>query len=290
MLCRHVLCLPRTIQVWGIVYLYIGYAKCLSVDKRTTPHFLFILTTIAELMWENNDKHMKEPYYAKHWEIATKSLWDNALTIGITSLLIILIPLLFYYFFDNNLIAGYYCTIALVPIIITTQWKLSDDIDAWLVYLKGNTAKYLTYYRKGLTLDKYTCYLAVIISIILGLVLYFIDINNTITFAIGCTVIALTYIAGIISFIFLAKGIIGLALSKSVDCNIRKGMRFVSISWGIYLALRLAWMICLLIAIFGNVAPLGIILITTIILYIPIPLFYIIGWIYITKAELPDSI
>ena len=28
-------------QVWGIVYLHYGYAKCLSSDKRTTPHFLF---------------------------------------------------------------------------------------------------------------------------------------------------------------------------------------------------------------------------------------------------------
>jgi hypothetical protein len=30
---------PRS--VWGIVYLYSGYAKCLLPDKRTTPHFLF---------------------------------------------------------------------------------------------------------------------------------------------------------------------------------------------------------------------------------------------------------
>ena len=28
-------------SVWGIVYLCLGYAKCLSSDKRTTPHFLF---------------------------------------------------------------------------------------------------------------------------------------------------------------------------------------------------------------------------------------------------------
>ena len=27
-------------SVWGIVYLLTGYAKCLSVDKRTAPHFL----------------------------------------------------------------------------------------------------------------------------------------------------------------------------------------------------------------------------------------------------------
>lgn len=29
--------------VWGYVYLYPGHAKCLSSDKRTAPHFLFIL-------------------------------------------------------------------------------------------------------------------------------------------------------------------------------------------------------------------------------------------------------
>ena len=43
MLCRHILCLLHTVQVWSIVYLLSGHAKCLSLDKRTSPHFLFIL-------------------------------------------------------------------------------------------------------------------------------------------------------------------------------------------------------------------------------------------------------
>jgi hypothetical protein len=33
--------LSHTIQVWGIVYLCQGHAKCLSSNKRTAPHFLF---------------------------------------------------------------------------------------------------------------------------------------------------------------------------------------------------------------------------------------------------------
>ena len=39
--------LSHTIQVWGIVYLCQGHAKCLSSNKRTTPHFLFILTAFV---------------------------------------------------------------------------------------------------------------------------------------------------------------------------------------------------------------------------------------------------
>ena len=37
--------LSHTIQVWGIVYLCQGHAKCLLPDKRTTPHFLFFVLT-----------------------------------------------------------------------------------------------------------------------------------------------------------------------------------------------------------------------------------------------------
>ena len=51
MWCRHVLCLPHTIQVWGIVYLCSGYAKCLLSDKRTTPHFLFLLASHWGVVW-----------------------------------------------------------------------------------------------------------------------------------------------------------------------------------------------------------------------------------------------
>ena len=39
-----ILHLPHIVQVWGIVYLLSGYAKYLFPDKRTAPHFLFILT------------------------------------------------------------------------------------------------------------------------------------------------------------------------------------------------------------------------------------------------------
>ena len=35
---------PHTVQVWSIVYRCQGHAKCLLLDKRTSPHFLFILT------------------------------------------------------------------------------------------------------------------------------------------------------------------------------------------------------------------------------------------------------
>jgi hypothetical protein len=35
--------------VWGIVYLFSGYAKCLSIDKRTTPHFLYLIIPVEEL-------------------------------------------------------------------------------------------------------------------------------------------------------------------------------------------------------------------------------------------------
>ena len=41
MLCWHVLCPLHTMQVWSIVYLLSGHAKCLLLDKRTSPHFLF---------------------------------------------------------------------------------------------------------------------------------------------------------------------------------------------------------------------------------------------------------
>ena len=32
---------PHTVQVWSIVYFRWGHAKCLSIDKRTSPHFLY---------------------------------------------------------------------------------------------------------------------------------------------------------------------------------------------------------------------------------------------------------
>ena len=32
---------PHTVQVWSIVYFRRGHAKCLLLDKRTSPHFLY---------------------------------------------------------------------------------------------------------------------------------------------------------------------------------------------------------------------------------------------------------
>ena len=37
---------PHTVQVWSIVYLLSGHAKCLSLDKRTSPHFLFYFNPV----------------------------------------------------------------------------------------------------------------------------------------------------------------------------------------------------------------------------------------------------
>ena len=45
MLGLHILCLLHTVQVWSIVYLLSGHAKCLSLDKRTSPHFLYLITS-----------------------------------------------------------------------------------------------------------------------------------------------------------------------------------------------------------------------------------------------------
>ena len=38
---------PHTVQVWSIVYLLSGHAKCLSLDKRTSPHFLFYFNPVV---------------------------------------------------------------------------------------------------------------------------------------------------------------------------------------------------------------------------------------------------
>ena len=34
---------PHTVQVWSIVYFRRGHAKCPLLDKRTSPHFLFLI-------------------------------------------------------------------------------------------------------------------------------------------------------------------------------------------------------------------------------------------------------
>ena len=51
MYCWHILCPPHTVQVWGTVCSCSGAAKCLLSDKRTTPHFLFIIIAHWELVW-----------------------------------------------------------------------------------------------------------------------------------------------------------------------------------------------------------------------------------------------
>ena len=40
---------PHTVQVWSIVYFRWGHAKCLSIDKRTSPHFLFYNNSSLEV-------------------------------------------------------------------------------------------------------------------------------------------------------------------------------------------------------------------------------------------------
>ena len=37
---------PHTVQVWSIVYRCQGHAKCLLLDKRTSPHFLFYFNPV----------------------------------------------------------------------------------------------------------------------------------------------------------------------------------------------------------------------------------------------------
>ena len=63
MRCRHVLCLPHTIQVWGIVYLCSGHAKYLLPDKRTTPHFLFLLPVTQGAEWQKLFTQMEKQNY-----------------------------------------------------------------------------------------------------------------------------------------------------------------------------------------------------------------------------------
>ena len=62
MLCRHVLCLLHTVQVWSIVYFRWGHAKCLSIDKRTSPHFLFYNNSSLEVEREQKFAFMKRIY------------------------------------------------------------------------------------------------------------------------------------------------------------------------------------------------------------------------------------
>ena len=40
---------PHTVQVWSIVYRCQGHAKCLLLDKRTSPHFLFYINLSSEV-------------------------------------------------------------------------------------------------------------------------------------------------------------------------------------------------------------------------------------------------
>ena len=71
-------------SVWGFVYLYSGHAKCLLIDKRTAPHFLFTQTAARELLRQQTyfQTMKNEKYIAPEIEVVEIAVEQGFATSG----------------------------------------------------------------------------------------------------------------------------------------------------------------------------------------------------------------
>ena len=66
MYCRHVLCLPHTVQVWGIVYLCIGLSTTFFQINERLHTFCFYIPRHIGAEWQKENRYEETIFYYCH--------------------------------------------------------------------------------------------------------------------------------------------------------------------------------------------------------------------------------
>lgn len=221
--------------------------------------------------------------YAQQWKSSVNSLWANAVTIFICSILSTLLLLFALLGKNPQLTETFFILIYICGFVAyTTNWIMVTNLESWKLCASGQMQKYIGHFRRGIMIPL-VCSIAMIIFGLIAMIASSIPHFDIISLVfVLCIAIAV-----LVGIVYLLIGGFGLAFGYDIEKNVSSGAKLILLSWSLNIS------ICMMMADINtqDIEDIGSELLVPsirIVIFIIISLIaQLNGWRHIRNSELP---